>query len=152
VAPRVTPGDPARAHWGPVKPEYTVYVLTFLSAVVVVLTRVRLSQPEAAGQHQVGRGAVNAHSAFGAVAVVLWVYFLVTGHDSALVGVVALFFYWLTALAGLMIVLRWLPTRGRHASDGAGDSWSDGPGLSVLAHVGMLVGVLVFTWFYATQS
>ncbi|HET9842194.1 MAG TPA: hypothetical protein VFQ01_09330 [Nocardioides sp.] len=134
------------------KPEYIVYVLTFLSAVVVVLTRVRLSQARAAGQHQVGMGTVNAHSAFGVVALVLWVVFLVTGHDSSLLGVVALFFYWLTALAGLMILLRWLPSRGKHASDSADDRWSEGPGLSILAHLGMLVGVVVFTWFYATQS
>lgn len=134
------------------KPEYIVYVLTFLSAVVVVLTRVRLSQTEAAGQHQVGMGTVNAHSGFGVVALLLWVAFLVTGHDMSLVGIVALFFYWLTVMAGLMILLRWMPTRGRHASDSADDSWSEGPGLSILAHVGMLVGVVVFTWFYATQS
>jgi uncharacterized membrane protein len=135
-----------------VKPEYIVYVLTFLSAVVVVLTRVRLSQTEAAGQHQVGMGTVNAHSGFGVLALLLWVAFLVTGHDMSLVGIVALFFYWLTVIAGLMILLRWMPSRGRHASDTADDSWSEGPGLSVLAHVGMLVGVVVFTWFYATQS
>ena len=133
-------------------PELIVYVLTFLSAVVVVLTRVRLSQREAAGQHQVGMGTVNLHSVFGVVGVLLWVSFLATGHDMSLVGIVALFFYWLTVLVGLMILLRWVPSRGRHASDGADDSWSEGPGLSVLAHVGMLVGVMVFTWFYATQS
>jgi multisubunit Na+/H+ antiporter MnhG subunit len=95
---------------------------------------------------------VNLHSGFGVVALLLWLFFLVTGHDMSLVGVVALFFYWLTALAGLMILLRWIPSRGRHASDSTDDSWSEGPGLSILAHVGMLVGVVVFTWFYATQS
>lgn len=133
------------------KPEYIVYVLTFLSAVVVVLTRIRLSQDQAAGQHQVGMGTVNLHTACGVVAVVLWVVFLVTGHDMDLVGIVALFFYWLTALTGLLILLRWLPSRGSHASGRADDSWSEGPGLSILAHLGMLVGVVVFTWFYATQ-
>ena len=133
------------------KPEYIVYVLTFLSAVVVVLTRVRLSQDQAAGQHQVGMGTVNAHTGCGVVALLLWVIFLVTGQDMSLVGIVALFFYWLTALAGLMILLRWVPSRGKHASGTADDSWSEGPGLSILAHVGMLVGVLVFTWFYATS-
>jgi hypothetical protein len=135
-----------------VRPEFIVYVLTILSAVVVVLTRVRLSQTRAAGQHQVGMGTVNAHSAFGVLGIVLWVVYLVTGHDMLLVGVVALFFYWLTALAGLMILLRWMPARGRHASAGVDDTWSEGPGLSILAHVGMLVGVIVFTWFYATQG
>ncbi len=131
--------------------ELLVYLLTVLSAAVVVLTRLRLSQEEAAGQHQVGMGTVHLHSAFGAVGVVLWAFFLVTGQDLSLVGVVALFFYWLTALLGLMILLRWLPSRGRHASGTADDSWSQGPGLSILAHVGMLVGVVVFTWFYATS-
>jgi hypothetical protein len=135
-----------------VKPEYIVYALTFLSAVVVVLTRVRLSQDSAAGQHQVGMGTVNMHTGLGAVAVVLWVFFLVTGHDMSLVGVIALFFYWLTALVGLMILFRWVPSRGKHASGTTDDTWSEGPGLSILAHVGMLVGVVVFTWFYATQS
>lgn len=133
-------------------PDLIVYVLTALSAVVIVLTRVRLSQDRAAGQHQVGMATVNAHSALGVVALVLWLYFLVTGHTSSLVGVVALFFYWLTALVGLLILMRWLPSRGRHSSDGADDSWSVGPGLSILAHVGMLAGVVVFTWFYATQG
>ena len=54
-------------------------------------------------------------------------------------------------MAGLLILVRWLPTRGKHASDGSEDSWSDGPGLSILAHVGMLVGVCVFTWAYLTS-
>jgi drug/metabolite transporter (DMT)-like permease len=149
---RVTRRTSTRAHCGPVKPEYIVYVLTFLSAVVVVLTRVRLSQARAAGQHQVGMGTVNTHSSFGVVALLLWAFYLVTGHDRLLVGISALFFYWLTALVGLLILLRWVPSRGKHASDSTDDRWSEGPGLSVLAHVGMLVGVLVFTWFYATQS
>jgi uncharacterized membrane protein len=135
-----------------VKPEYIVYVLTFLSAVVVVLTRVRLSQARAAGQHQVGMGTVNAHTGCGVVALLLWVAFLVTGHSHSLVGIIGLFFYWLTALLGLLILMRWVPSRGKHASGTTDDSWSEGPGLSVLAHVGMLVGVIVFTWYFATHS
>ena len=134
------------------KPEYIVYVLTFLSAVVVVLTRIRLSQSRAAGHSQVGMRTVNAHTACGVVALVLWVYFLATGHESSWVGVIALFFYWLTALIGLLILMRWFPSRGRHSSGSVDDSWSEGPGLSVLAHVGMLVGVLVFTWYFGTHS
>jgi hypothetical protein len=135
-----------------VKPEYIVAVLTFLSAVVVVLTRVRLSQSRAAGQAQVGMGTVNAHTGFGVVALVLWVFFLLTGHDNSLVGVLGLFFYWLTAVVGLLILWRWKPSQGRHASSTTDDSWSEGPGLSILAHVGMLVGVIVFTWYFGTQS
>ena len=131
------------------KPEYVVYVLTALAAVVVVLTRLRLSKDSAGGRHHVGHGILNVHTFFGVLALVGWVVYLVGSND--LVGVVALACWWLTALAGLLILLRWLPSRGRHASGGGTDSWSDGPGLSVLAHVGMLVGVLVFTWYYVSR-
>jgi hypothetical protein len=54
--------------------------------------------------------------------------------------------------AGLMILVRWLPSHGKHASDAVQDSWSEGPGLSVLAHVGMLMGVVVFTTAYLTSK
>ncbi len=54
--------------------------------------------------------------------------------------------------AGLLILGRWLPSRGRHAADATSDTWSEGPGLSVLAHVGMLVGVIVFTWAYLVAA
>ena len=131
------------------KPEYVVYVLTALAAVVVVLTRLRLAKDTAAGRHQVGLGIVNVHTFFGVLALVGWVVYLVGKND--LVGVVALAFWWLTAIAGLLILLRWLPSRGKHATGVQDDTWSEGPGLSVLAHVGMFAGVLVFTWFYVSR-
>jgi hypothetical protein len=132
-----------------VKPEYVVYVLTALAAVVVVLTRVRLSRESAAGRHNVGTGILNVHTVVGVLALVGWVVYLVGGND--LVGIVSLAFWWLTAIAGILILLRWLPSRGRHATGARDDTWSEGPGLSVLAHVGMLVGVMVFTWYYVSR-
>ena len=51
-----------------------------------------------------------------------------------------------------MILVRWLPSHGKHASEAVQDTWSEGPGLSVLAHVGMLVGVVVFTFAYLTNA
>jgi hypothetical protein len=132
-----------------VKPEYVVYVLTFLAAVVVALTRIRLMKDSAAGRHQVGLGILNVHTFCGVLALVGWVVYLVGASD--LVGVVALAFWWLTALAGLLILLRWLPSRGKHATGARDDTWSEGPGLSILGHVGMFVGVLVFTWFYVSR-
>ncbi|MBF4764222.1 hypothetical protein ISU07_13895 [Nocardioides islandensis] len=131
------------------KPEYVVYVLTFLAAVVVALTRIRLMKDSAAGRHQVGLGILNVHTFCGVLALVGWVVYLVGASD--LVGVVALAFWWLTALAGLLILLRWLPSRGKHATGARDDTWSEGPGLSILGHVGMFVGVLVFTWFYVSR-
>ena len=68
------------------------------------------------------------------------------------VGILALAFWWVVVVAGLLVLVRWLPSSGKHASGGQEDSWSEGPGLSVLAHVGMLVGVCVFTYAYLTSA
>jgi hypothetical protein len=138
-----------------VSTQVIVYVLTALAAVVIVLTRLRLGRgDQGAGRLQMGHGLVNLHTVAGVLALVLWVVFLVADEDSAagseVVGIIALACWWLVVVAGLLILVRWLPTRGKHASEGKEDSWSDGPGLSILAHVGMLVGVIVFTWAYLT--
>ena len=134
-----------------------MYVLTALAAVVVVLTRLRLGRRSGgAGRLNMGRGLVNVHTVAGVLALVSWVIFLVAADDSFLgsasFGIISLAFWWITVIAGLLILVRWRRPRGRHASQGAADSWSDGPGLSILAHVGMLVGVCVFTWAYLTSA
>ncbi len=133
--------------------ELIVYVLTGLAAVVVVLTRLRLGRSEGARRIDVGRRLLGVHTVAGVLALVTWLVFLL-GEDAlaedqrTLVGIVALAFWWIVVGAGLLILVRWLPTRGKHAAEATQDSWSEGPGLSVLAHVGMLVGVIVFTWAY----
>jgi hypothetical protein len=139
-----------------VSTEVIVYILTALAAVVIVLTRLRLGRGSGgAGRLHMGRGLVNVHTVAGAVALVLWVTFLVANGKSPLgsdtVGIVALAFWWVVVVAGLLILVRWLPSHGKHASEGQQDTWSEGPGLSILAHVGMLVGVCVFTWAYLTS-
>ena len=137
--------------------EILVYILTPLAAVVVVLTRLRLAgRDTVAGQVQISGRLLLLHTVAGALALVLWVLFLAFPEDSflggAVVGILALGSFWVTAIAGLLILMRWLPTRGRHADDRATDGWGSGPGLSVLAHVGMLVGVVVFTYAYLTSA
>jgi hypothetical protein len=137
--------------------EVIVYVLTALAVVVVVLTRLRLRQDSGgAGAVNVGEGFVNLHTLAGSVAIVLWLLYLVADKDVPLgnevVGIVALAFWWITVVAGLLILVRWLPSSGKHASSGVEDTWSEGPGLSILAHVGMLVGVSVFTYAYLTAA
>ena len=133
-----------------------VYVLTALAAVVVVLTRLRLRGEGGAGHLSVPHGLVNVHSVAGTLALVVWVVFLVADDETTLggeaVGIVALALWWVTVVAGLLVLVRWLPSRGRHATAAREDSWSEGPGLSVLAHVGMLVGVCVFTYAYLTSA
>ncbi|WP_340539873.1 hypothetical protein [Nocardioides sp. GXZ039] len=134
-----------------------VYVLTALAAVVVVLTRLRLRREHAAGRVDVARAPLAVHTIFGVLALVLWTVFLFgdgsLGKDAAtLLGLVALVCWWVVALAGLLILARWLPARGRHAASGQEDSWSRGPWLSLLAHVGMVAGVLVFTYAYLIKA
>ena len=134
--------------------ELIVYVLTGLAAVVILLTRLRLSQDDGgAGRADVGRTTLNVHTTAGVLALAAWLVLLfgdeqLSDDQSALVGIVAITLWWIVVLAGLLILVRWLPTHGKHASTGRQDSWSEGPGLSVLAHVGMLVGVCVFTYAY----
>ncbi len=135
--------------------EVIVYVLTALAAVVVLLTRLRLGRG-GAGRLSMGRGLVHLHTVAGVLALVTWVAFLVAPDDqflgSSSFGIISLALWWVTVAAGLLILVRWRRPKGRHASDGAADSWSDGPGLSILAHVGMLVGVGVFTYAYLTSA
>ena len=133
--------------------EIVVYVLTALAAVVIALTRVRLGRGDGgAGRLRTSRAVLHVHTVAGVLALATWLTFLLAGEDTTLggdtAGIVALALWWIVVGAGLLILVRWLPSRGRHASEGSEDSWSDGPGLSVLAHVGMLVGVCVFTWAY----
>lgn len=132
------------------------YVLTALGALVILLTHLRLRRTHAGWP-------LLAHSAAGVVAVVLWLVFLL-GHGNDLlgetarnlVGVVALAFWWIVAVTGLMLLGRWLPSRsrGKRAATtvDAADSWTGTPWLSVLAHIGTLLGVAWFTWAYAISA
>ena len=134
--------------------EIIVWVLTGLALVVILLTRVRLGNDETEGPMKVNRPALNVHTFVGLPTFALWVAWLVAPNDSTLggdvVGIVALALWWITALAGLALLVRWLPSRGRHATNVEEDTWSEGPGLSLLAHFGLLIGVFMFTFHYLT--
>ena len=133
-----------------------VWILTALAAVAIVLTRLRMRASDAAGRLSISRRLPLVHFVAGIVALVLWVGVLLAPEDSLLggplVGILAIAAWWVTAICGVLILMRWLPTKGRHAPEATGDSWSDGPGLSLLAHLGMVVGVLVFTYAYLTAA
>ena len=129
-------------------PERISLVLTGLAAVVVVLTRVRLAPNRgAAGRLDVPHRLVNVHTLFGVPALLLWGAFLLVDSLRGVVGFAGLLCWWVTTVAGLLLLVRWVPAHGRHASGPAADSWGEGPGLSVLGHVGLLIGSLVWTWF-----
>jgi hypothetical protein len=134
-----------------VTPLLATIVLTALAAVVVVLTRVRLARGgEAAGRLSIPTNVLNMHTYAGVPALLMWVGYLLTG--IGWLGALALLAWWVTVAAGLLILARWMPAKGRHASGPAADTWGEGPGLSVLAHVGLFVGVTVFTVLYLVGS
>ena len=127
------------------------YVLTALAGVVIVLTRVRLrKQDEGAGRLSIPRGLLNAHTVSGGLGVPIWAAGLAT--DQKAVAYAALPLLWIAVVCGLLILLRWMPAHGRHSSGPVADSWGEGPGLSILAHLGMLVGVGLFTAFIVLEK
>ncbi len=93
-----------------------VWLLTGLAAVVVLLTRVRLSAEDRQSGHAlVPMAVVNAHTAVGVVALGVWIYYLTSPDD--LVGILALVAWWVLVVIGVLILARWLPGQGKHAAD-----------------------------------
>lgn len=133
-----------------------VYAFTVLAAVIVVLTRLRWRQERVAGRASVTPRLALWHTVCGGVGLVLWGVFLIAPSSSALggaaMGIFGLGFWWLVVILGVLMLTRWLPSRGRHAGESGKDSWSEGPLLSLLAHGGMVVIVIVMTWAYLTQK
>jgi hypothetical protein len=121
-----------------------LWMLTALAAVVVLLTRMRLSAEHQAGHAQLPMSVLNAHTVMGVVALGVWVYYLSSPSD--LLGLGALAAWWIEAVIGVLILMRWLPGAGRHAAEATDDSWAQGPSLSILGHVGMVLGVGFFTY------
>ena len=122
------------------------WMLTGLAAVLVLLTRVRLGVhgERAAGVADVSGALLTWHTAVGVVALVVWIVALAT--KSAGLGMVGLFAWWILTVVGLLLLARWIPSGGKHSDARATDEWGEGAGLSVLGHVGMLVGALYFTF------
>ncbi|GAA1549415.1 hypothetical protein GCM10009804_02360 [Kribbella hippodromi] len=126
------------------------WVLTALGAVVVLLTRVRLGGTVVDGTgHGAGRqgfsaGLLRLHTLVGVITLVGWIVALVTGRREIAIGMLA--GWWVLTVIGLLLLARWLPSGGRHSEDSKADAWGSGAGLSVLGHVGMLIGACYFTY------
>jgi hypothetical protein len=138
----------------PVNVEVAIWILTALALLVVVLTRLRLSaRAEQSGVARVPQSVVNGHTIVGLLAVLTWVGYLIrVGSElNPVVGGVSLVLWWIEAVLGLLILARWRPVRGRHATGPRGDSWGSSPWLSALAHVGMLVAACSFTALFVSD-
>lgn len=125
--------------------ENVLWMLVALAAVVVLLTRLRLhANQEQAGHAQVSDGLINAHTVVGVLMLATGVLYL--SWPSDLKGYLAVAVWWAEAVIGLLVLARWLPGGGRHAAPPKDDSWAQGPFLSILGHVGMVLGVAFFTF------
>ncbi|MGN0064644.1 MAG: hypothetical protein ACI379_10415 [Nocardioides sp.] len=133
----------------------TVWVLTALAAVVIVVTRLRLGGRNQSEGPAASRSLVRAHLGVGVVTWLLWVVFLLAPEDTLLgspeLGIVAIGGWWLLAGIGLSLLARWRRPRGRHTGGHDGAPLA-GLLLSVLGHVGMLLGVLQFTYVYLVAA
>ena len=128
-------------------------ILLALAVVLVVLTRLRLvkeNQP-VAGRADIPTSVVTAHTAVGTAAILVWGAYLFFGVDWV-AGFLGLFLWWITTAIGLLLLMRWMPAKGKHAADGAEDEWTEGPWLSILGHVGAVVGAVVWTGYFVTDS
>ncbi len=139
--------------------EVLIWTLTGVATLVVLLTRIRVKREGTRGAYLMGHGVLTWHSVCGLLALIAWSLFLVLGEDAPLgdaeMGIIGLALWWLTAMVGILVMLRWLPAGGRHSetrSHGGFLGWLRGPGLSLIAHLGMVVVVGVFTWAYVTSA
>ncbi|MDT9594041.1 hypothetical protein RDV89_13240 [Nocardioides zeae] len=136
----------------PVPDTFLVYVLTVFSVVVVAATRWVLSPSRAGGHgHGVSPGLLNVHTAAGVVGAVLWCGFLSLPFDGetwhSLIGVLGLGGWWITGWFGLLLLGRWLPSRGRH-SDAQDHGWVLPFVVALVGHVGVALSAVVFTLGY----
>jgi hypothetical protein len=122
---------------------------------VVLLTRVRLGgngsgdTPRPSGVASFSSALVRIHTTLGVLTLLVWIVALVTVRKE--IALAALAGWWLLAIVGLLLLARWLPSASKHAKEKATDAWGSGAGLSLLGHVGMLLGVAYFTFVTLTD-
>ncbi|MGL5809742.1 MAG: hypothetical protein ACRCYQ_07360 [Nocardioides sp.] len=133
--------------------QFIVYALTGVAALIAFTSRFRwrvISTRPPQGRASYGKpsGMVRAYAAAAGLACSLWFVFLIfPGQTSvgSLVGVIGLFFWWITALLGLRFAVK-RPPRG---ADFSTRSQRAGLGL-VLATLTLVAIVSYFTWAYTT--
>lgn len=134
-------------------PRVISVILLVLAVALVVLTRLRLARSDepGAGRLDIPVTLVNAHTVLGVLGILGFGSYLIFGVDWV-VGFLGLLLWWGATVVGLLILARWLPAKGKHASEGATDEWTEGPWLSMVGHVGALVGAVVWTTFFALDK
>jgi hypothetical protein len=132
-----------------------VYVLTCVAGLIVLSTRLRLGRPTGRiARASAVSGLLTIYVASGLLGLLGWLMFLVFPDDSMvgdpLVGVIALFFWWIATLMGLRIANRPAP-QGKHAASAGRDRRSR-RSLLMVGQVVLLLTVGFFTWAYTTAA
>lgn len=128
-----------------------VWMLTGLAAVVILITRTRLhATQQQSGVSEVPDAVLNVHTVAGVWALAFWVWTLLGAPGWA--GWTAIALWWVVTVVGLLVLARWLPGKGSHSQAATDDNVAQGPGLSILGHVGMLLGVAFFTWAFVADK
>lgn len=123
------------------------WILVALAALVLVLTPLRLrASRNQEGMVDFSDWALNLHSITLVIGLGLIVLRLLDIHESTMATWLAILALVIASLIGLSFLARWRRPRSRHAVDFAGDSWTRGPWLSQVAHVGLTIGTVLFTW------
>ncbi len=123
------------------------WLLLALGALVLVLTQVRLrSSKGGRGMTDIAPAAINGHTGLGLLAGVIVALRLLGLHESGTATWVAIVAMAIAALLGLAFLARWRGSGGRHSVAVEGDSWTSGPWLSQIAHIGYALGTVVFIW------
>lgn len=122
-----------------------VYLITVLSLVVVVGTRLRLRGGES--------WWLQLHTGFGIAGFVIWMVFLIAPESStlgnALVGIIGLGCWWVVSVVGLMLIQTTRSGGGRRVADAPRGSGQLAAGL---VHVAMLAAWVLCTWAYAVKK
>ena len=141
-------------HNDPVSPNVISAILLVLAVVLVVLTRLRLAKDDepGAGRLDIPLGLVNAHTVARRRSPSWCGAPTSSSRLDWVVGFLGLLLWWATTVVGLLILMRWLPAKGKHASEGSSDEWTEGPWLSMVGHLGALVGAIVWTAYFAMDK
>lgn len=128
------------------------WILVALATLVLVLTPVRLRGSRGArGMTDFSPWALNAHSITLFIGLALIVLRLLDVYSSTIATWVAIVCLVIASLIGLSFLRRWSRTGSRHSAAFEGDSWTRGPWLSQLAHIGLTVGTVIFAWLLLTD-
>lgn len=123
------------------------WILVALGVLVLVLTPLRLRRSTGErGMTDFSGWVLNAHSITLFVGLGLIWLRLLDVYTSTAATWLAIICMVIASLIGLSFLGRWRRTGSRHSEAFRGDSWTRGPWLSQIAHIGVTLATIIFAW------